>query len=188
MSCWTTAVEINHCSSSLQLFFGFRIGWFFHSSGGLSAVDGTASQREAGMRASCRGEGGHEGHDGGGTEAKGGAEGEGGDRSATAGAGKKLKLLLFLLPVLLPSARLTAPSFPAGSQGSAHQALQAAGSEEERASSHRPPVSQLLRPFPLVILLLTAHFYTITFLFWNFYETLISSCCPWFQPVMAMWK
>ncbi|CAF91257.1 unnamed protein product, partial [Tetraodon nigroviridis] len=40
---------------------------------------------------------------------------------------------------------------PAGPQGPAHQALQAGGAEEERASSHRPPLAQLLRPLPPVI-------------------------------------
>ena len=43
-----------------------------------------------------------------------------------------------------PRAVLSGTSCCAGPQGSAHQALQARGAEEERASSHRPPVAQLL--------------------------------------------
>lgn len=66
------------------------------------------------------------------------------------------------------SNRQTIPPFPAGSQGSAHQALQARGAEEERASSHRSPVSELLRPFPLVILLQTPRSLEML-LFWNFF-------------------
>lgn len=99
MSRWTTTESLPNFSSA-QVFAAaclfprrYTPHSLFHSTGGLRAVHRTTGPREAGVRASGRGEGGHEGDDGGGAETRGGAEGEGGNRSTATGAGERLKLL-----------------------------------------------------------------------------------------------
>lgn len=78
-TCIVSLINRMSLSSCLVLCCSTRCLW---------AVNGATGQREARIWADSHGEGDHEGHDGRGVEARGGAEGERGDRSTATRTGK----------------------------------------------------------------------------------------------------